>query len=89
MLRENMRYEFKRKPKTCPKCGASTIAEILYGYPLFSEIQDDLDAGKIVLGGCCISPYSPKWQCTTCNTELFTPNKLLEEYNKMKTKNLN
>jgi len=41
-----------RKPKKCPECGSGSIAEILYGLPAYDEqMEGDLDAGKIVLGG--------------------------------------
>jgi predicted RNA-binding Zn-ribbon protein involved in translation (DUF1610 family) len=76
-----MRYEFKRKPTKCPKCGASTIAKILYGLPVFHEVEEDLNAGRLVLGGCCMCGDDPKWQCTTCNTKLFKTNKILNELN--------
>ena len=46
----------KKKLKNCPKCGCSKIASILYGMPAFSpELEMELDEGKIVLGGCCIT----------------------------------
>jgi hypothetical protein len=33
----------------------------MYGYPLFSEeLEQKLEAGKITLGGCCISDDDPK-----------------------------
>ena len=35
--REIKELRFKRKPKKCPNCGASRIANILYGLPALSE----------------------------------------------------
>ena len=66
-----MRYESQHKPETCPRCGASKIADILYGMPAYSEVKDDLDAGRLVLGGCCVSDDDPPWECTVCNTRVY------------------
>lgn len=67
-----MRYKFARKPTKCPKCGSGQIADILYGYPEFSkELQKDLDEGKLVLGGCCVSGGDPKWKCVDCEADLY------------------
>ncbi len=30
-------YRYETKPKNCPVCGSEKIADILYGYPLFSD----------------------------------------------------
>ena len=58
------------KPKKCPECGSDSIAEILYGLPAYDEqMERDLDAGKIVLGGCCVSDDSPEWHCNKCKHE--------------------
>jgi hypothetical protein len=35
------------------------------------KLQQDLDEGKFVLGGCCLSDIDPKWQCVECKTELY------------------
>jgi len=57
-------------PKKCPKCGSDSIAEILYGLPAYDEqMERDLEAGKIVLGGCCIFDDSPRWHCNKCEHE--------------------
>lgn len=66
-----MKYEVKRKPIKCPHCGEKTVATIFYGYPAFSELEDDLESGKIVLGGCCVTDHDPEWQCTSCDTKLY------------------
>ena len=73
-----MKYKAKTKPRKCPKCGAKTIASILYGLPDFSEeLKADIDAGKIVLGGCCIDPKNPIWKCTTCETLIYKEDLIL------------
>ena len=56
-----------QKPNKCPECGSGSIAAILYGLPLYDEqMKRDLDIGKIVLGGCCVSHDFPKWHCNEC-----------------------
>ncbi len=40
----------------CPFCGGKNTARIQYGYPLFSEeLQQQLDEGSVMLGGCVIN----------------------------------
>lgn len=66
------RHEFESKPRTCPNCGSSRIADILYGLPYYSEeLERDIEAGRIVLGGCLISENNPSWICADCHTPLF------------------
>jgi hypothetical protein len=44
---------------------------ILYGLPAMGpELARDLEAGKIVLGGCCTSDDDPCWQCADCGAEI-------------------
>lgn len=53
----------------CPKCNSADVAEICYGYPgpdAMDDIEKELKEGKIKLGGCCIEPDSPKWECNAC-----------------------
>ncbi len=71
-----MKYYFsKRKPRKCPKCGSNKVATILFGLPVYSEkLQQDMDSGKIVLGGCCISAHDPTWQCVDCGTGIHKEN---------------
>jgi len=58
------------RPSRCPSCGASHVAEILYGMPAVDEeLQRNLDAGHIVLGGCCVSECMPRWRCGKCHHE--------------------
>ena len=62
----------KRKPRKCPHCGLAKIADILYGYPVFSpELEKELKDGKIELGGCCITGDDPMWKCTECETDIY------------------
>ena len=69
------RYTAKSKPAKCPKCGSNRIAQILYGYPFFSEkLQEDLKAGRTALGGCCITGNDPDWKCLECEAEIYRIN---------------
>jgi len=64
--------EYTRRPRVCPVCGSERVAEILWGMPAFSEdLQKDLDAGKIVLGGSCLIGDEPTWQCADCGTDFY------------------
>lgn len=61
------------KPRKCPECGGK-VARIFYGMPAFTErLQADLDAGRIVLGGCEISENMPTWQCVECGKLFYEP----------------
>lgn len=53
-----------RKPGKCPHCGGKVVP-IVYGGPA-PEMMADAERGKIILGGCCISPNSPDYACTVC-----------------------
>lgn len=64
-------YFANRKPRKCPACGSKKVARILYGMPAFHMIREELDSGKIVLGGCCISDSDPSWQCVDCSTQIY------------------
>jgi len=66
-----MRYESEIKPMECPACGSNKIAVIFYGMPAFSEVEKDIEEGKIVLGGCCISDDDPTWKCIACETDIY------------------
>lgn len=66
----------------CPRCGSRDTAEILYGMPAYSEIKDEIESGKIVLGGCCIFyvptergnvQYQPERVCNQCGKKFGAP----------------
>lgn len=51
----------------CAKCGNKNIAEYLRGMPAFTEqLEEDLEAGYVVLGGCMITKSDPKYHCNNC-----------------------
>jgi len=53
---------------SCPNCKSTVFAEILWGYPVdMKVIENEIDEGKIVLGGCIISNHDPKWECNKCH----------------------
>jgi hypothetical protein len=57
----------------CPLCGSNHVASILYGLPDDSEeLKRDVNAKKIVLGGCVITDDDPQWHCNECQHE-WTP----------------
>jgi hypothetical protein len=51
----------------CPQCGSAKVVQIQYGLPHFTpELKEAVRRGEVVLGGCVISPDSPKWACRDC-----------------------
>lgn len=51
----------------CPKCN-SELTKIVYGLPT-PETAESAERGEIMLGGCCISPFSPSFYCKNCHIE--------------------
>ena len=65
---ERSAFLAKLAAQRCPSCGAVEVAAILYGLPRFDdELRADLDAGRVVLGGCCIGGDDPVWVCRGCH----------------------
>ena len=59
-----------RKGRTCPRCGSREIATILRGEPASSEgLEADLEARRVVLGGCMVWDDQPDCSCTACSLE--------------------
>jgi primosomal protein N' len=55
------------KPDRCPECGSEKVASILYGLPMFDEeLERQLNAEEVVLGGCTITDDDPLWHCVEC-----------------------
>jgi len=51
----------------CPFCGSDDVARYQYGLPVMSkDLEERMAAGKIVLGGCCITPFDPSHKCNEC-----------------------
>jgi hypothetical protein len=58
---------FGRKPKYCPSCRHTPVADIVYGLvSLDEELNQQLEAGLVTLGGCCVSDNDPAWECSQC-----------------------
>lgn len=59
----------RSKPKRCKACRSSRIAYILHGMPAMdAQMERDIQEGRLVLGGCCVTEDDAEWQCTTCGT---------------------
>ena len=68
------RIERKRKPRKCPKCGHAPVGEILWGMPhMDSKLEDLMNAGKIIIGGCCLGGDDPTWECSKCHQQIWKP----------------
>jgi hypothetical protein len=65
-------YFSKIKPKKCPKCGSKEVAVILWGFQIFSpKLEREMQEGKLVLGGCCVTDCDPSWKCTKCSAYIY------------------
>lgn len=54
----------------CPNCGSPRTAQVLYGEPAWSATLDaDIDAGRVVLGGCVVDDESQRYKCRACGRE--------------------
>ena len=59
-----------RRSRTCPRCGSREIAKIQHGEPAYSEgLEADLEARRVVLGGCMVWHDQPDRTCTACGLE--------------------
>ena len=71
---------FSRKPRKCPHCGFSPVANILYGMPApDAKMQQDIDDGRLALGGCCIGMEDPTWKCRDCGLEMYKKQPCLQD----------
>lgn len=71
--KRHIRYNdtiMKPEPNACPSCGSTDVAKYLYGYvALDDELEQQLEEGKIILGGCAISDDAPEYCCNVCGNE--------------------
>src|SRR5882672_1624325 len=58
---------------SCPACGSLQVAEVVYGLPMLDQLRPDLEAGRVILGGCCLFEDSPQWKCHACGHEWGRP----------------
>lgn len=74
--------ESKQKAETipaCPRCGSSAVAWFLRGYPAFSpKLESDLEAGRVVLGGCLVGPEQASHRCNACGLEFRSDGRLVQ-----------
>ena len=62
------------RPALCPACKSRRIATIIWGMPS-SEVIPDLESGKVVCGGCCVSTVDPSWECLDCGIRVYAARK--------------
>lgn len=60
--------------RICPRCGSKNTAKILYGMPAWSsELQEQIEKGDVVLGGCSITGCDPAYRCNKCKKDFGAP----------------
>ncbi len=79
----------KRARIKCPYCGSKSTGRILYGMPAMNdELNEKLESGKLVLGGCCINGINidgrmisldPARQCNDCGKDFAKPPYLVKD----------
>jgi hypothetical protein len=67
---ERPKFFLKRKPVKCPHCSARKVVSIAYGLPS-PELAEAAQAGRVVLGGCCLTDCDPSWECTACGAQIY------------------
>jgi len=70
--------------KKCPRCGSKDSAKIVYGMPSY-ELFQEAEAGKIKIGGCCITEDAPEFYCKICDYEWNREQAIDLAYNNIKT----
>jgi len=54
----------------CPRCGSTSLARLLYGEPTpGAALEADIQAGRVVLGGCVVTGDEPSHRCRACGFE--------------------
>ena len=54
----------------CVKCGSNNTAAYLYGLPIFDEaLEKGLEERSVVLGGCMVTDFDPKFHCNECDND--------------------
>lgn len=57
----------------CSFCGSKRCAKILYGrIAETKQLRENLEAGKVVLGGCLVYDGMHQWRCLDCGKEWST-----------------
>ena len=63
---EESEPSMEHKRHKCPNCGETAAVEILWGYPA-REVWPLVEAGELILGGCCRLIDDPDRACKSCN----------------------
>jgi hypothetical protein len=59
-----------RPPVVRPRCRSMDVAVYLWGEPAFSdELEQDIGAGRVVIGGCVVSEEDPIHRCRACGMD--------------------
>lgn len=54
----------------CPRCGSTQTVPIVYGLPDPQRVPlEDVEAGKVILGGCLVSGKEGGRHCRRCGFE--------------------
>ncbi len=69
-MSDQTKYRAHRRPRKCPACGSTDVVPILYGMPT-AELFKKAEAGRIALGGCCITRDDPRWRCASCSKDIY------------------
>jgi len=60
---------------SCPNCNSTNTCRILYGLAEPTEkLMQDLDAGKVHLGGCIMTNHDPNRHCNDCEVDFDSKN---------------
>ena len=54
----------RRGAGACPSCGAEDALPIVYGMPVYSDVER-LD-GQVVFAGCVVPSEPARWSCGRC-----------------------
>ena len=54
--------------KHCPSCGATDVAEILYGVIDRKDYENEFDNDRVYFGGTIVREEGPHWLCNECKT---------------------
>lgn len=72
-----------RKPRKCPKYGASPVSSILFGMPnMRRKLEQKLTEGRVTLGGYGIEMAELLLRCDICETDIYheRDRMVLEQY---------
>lgn len=61
---KNPIIQVRRKPLKCKHCGGKVLP-VVYGLPA-PMLLEAAERGELILGGCCIFPENPDYQCPIC-----------------------